>query len=163
MIVTAQQPIVFIIGDDASVRDGFEDLLRSVGLGAQSFRSTGEFLQSSRPDLPGCMSDCRGRVDWNFSVHWRKRGSNSQSYSSASWRHSHVGEGNAIGRDRVPHQTRAEQELLDAVNAALERDRARRNRLNSLLTAGALRRLNAARTRSAAACDDRKPKQADCL
>jgi len=36
MIVTAQQPIVFIIGDDASVRDGFEDLLRSVGLGAQS-------------------------------------------------------------------------------------------------------------------------------
>ena len=76
MIVTAQQPIVFITDDDASVRDGFEDLLRSVGLGAQSFRSTGEFLQSSRPDLPGCMSDCRGRVDWNFSVHWRKRGSN---------------------------------------------------------------------------------------
>jgi len=55
MIVTAQQPIVLIIDDDASVRDGFEDLLRSVGLGAQSFRSTGEFLQSSRPDLPGCI------------------------------------------------------------------------------------------------------------
>jgi FixJ family two-component response regulator len=31
MIVTAQQPIVFIIDDDASVRDGVEDFLRSVG------------------------------------------------------------------------------------------------------------------------------------
>src|SRR6516164_1662703 len=98
MIVTAQQPIVLIIDDDASVRDGFEDLLRSVGLGAQSFRSTGEFLHSSRPDLPGCIVlDVRlpGASGLEFQCHWRKRGSNSQSYSSASWRHSHVGEGNA--------------------------------------------------------------------
>ena len=99
MIVTAQQPIVLIIDDDASVRDGFEDLLRSVGLGAQSFRSTGEF-RAVGPICPVALcstSDCLGRVDWNFSVHWRKRGS-TQSYSSASWLQSHVGEGNAIGR-----------------------------------------------------------------
>ena len=55
MIVTAQQPIVFIIDDDASMRDGVEDLLRSVALGAQPFRSTEEFLESRRTDLPGCI------------------------------------------------------------------------------------------------------------
>jgi FixJ family two-component response regulator len=34
------QPVVFVIDDDASVRDALEDLLRSVGLGVESFAST---------------------------------------------------------------------------------------------------------------------------
>ena len=49
------QPVVFIIDDDASVRDALEDLLRSVGLGVESFASTHEFLQSKRPDAPACI------------------------------------------------------------------------------------------------------------
>jgi len=40
MIAREEQPIVFIIDDDASVREGVGDLLRSVGLGVQSFEST---------------------------------------------------------------------------------------------------------------------------
>jgi len=55
MIATKEQPVVFIIDDDPSVRDGVGDLLRSVGLGARSFTSTLEFLNSSRPDAPGCI------------------------------------------------------------------------------------------------------------
>jgi ActR/RegA family two-component response regulator len=55
MIATEVQPVVFIIDDDASVRDGVGDLLRSVGLGVQSFGSTQEFLQSKRPNAPGCI------------------------------------------------------------------------------------------------------------
>src|SRR5215467_8481123 len=50
-----EQPVVFVIDDDASVRDAIVDLIRSVGLGAESFRSAQEFLQSKRPDAPGCI------------------------------------------------------------------------------------------------------------
>ena len=50
-----QQPVVFIIDDDASVRDAVEDLLRSVGLEVECFGSTQEFLQCRRPDVPGCI------------------------------------------------------------------------------------------------------------
>ena len=50
-----EQPVVFVIDDDASVRESVEDLLRSVGLGVESFASTLEFVQSKRPDTPGCI------------------------------------------------------------------------------------------------------------
>ena len=46
---------MFFIDDDASVREAVEDLLRSVGLSVQSFGSTQEFLESKRPDAPGCI------------------------------------------------------------------------------------------------------------
>src|SRR5262249_34416529 len=48
-------PVVFVIDDDATVRDAISDLLRSIGLAAQSFGSTQEFLQYKRPDTPGCI------------------------------------------------------------------------------------------------------------
>jgi CheY-like chemotaxis protein len=54
-LLTEEQPVVFVVDDDASVRDALADLLRSVGLGVESFGSTQEFLQSKRPDTPGCI------------------------------------------------------------------------------------------------------------
>ena len=53
--MTDAQPVVFVIDDDASVRGGIEDLLRSVGLSVQTFGSAQEFLQSNRPEAPGCI------------------------------------------------------------------------------------------------------------
>src|SRR6266545_2005973 len=53
--MSEEQPVVFVIDDDASVRDAIADLLRSVGLAVESFGSTQEFLQSERPDVPGCI------------------------------------------------------------------------------------------------------------
>jgi FixJ family two-component response regulator len=49
------QPVVFVIDDDPSVREALEDLLQSVGLRARAFGSAQEFLQSERPDAPGCI------------------------------------------------------------------------------------------------------------
>lgn len=46
---------VFIIDDDASVRASIEDLVESVGLLAASFASAQEFLSSKRPDAPSCL------------------------------------------------------------------------------------------------------------
>ncbi len=53
--VSKEQPVVFIVDDDASLRDALEDLLRSVGLGVRTFGSAQAFLESERPDAPGCL------------------------------------------------------------------------------------------------------------
>jgi len=55
MTGTETQPVVFIINDDATVRDAISDLLRSIGLAAQSFGSTQEFLQGKRPTRPAVL------------------------------------------------------------------------------------------------------------
>ena len=46
---------VFIVDDDAAVRQSIEDLLESVGLHAESFGTAEEFLRSKLPDRPSCL------------------------------------------------------------------------------------------------------------
>jgi FixJ family two-component response regulator len=46
---------VFIIDDDEGVRDSIEDLLGSVGLRSKSYATAEEFLRRERPDGPGCL------------------------------------------------------------------------------------------------------------
>ena len=53
--MTEAKPVVFVIDDDQSVRDGLQGLIRSVGLKVSMFGSTQEFLESERPDVPGCL------------------------------------------------------------------------------------------------------------
>ena len=52
---TEEQGIVFIVDDDPSVRAALEDLLGSIGLNVQSFGTVQEFLDSRRPDAAGCI------------------------------------------------------------------------------------------------------------
>jgi FixJ family two-component response regulator len=47
--------IVYVIDDDSHVRAGLVNLLESVGLQAQAFGSTAEFLAVSRPEAPECL------------------------------------------------------------------------------------------------------------
>ena len=46
---------VFVVDDDAAMRDSLRDLIRSVGLRVELFDSAQDFLQSERPDVPGCL------------------------------------------------------------------------------------------------------------
>jgi FixJ family two-component response regulator len=50
-----QAPVVFVVDDDASVRKALANLLCSVGLKVQTFGTAQEFLSSERPDAPGCL------------------------------------------------------------------------------------------------------------
>ena len=52
---TEEQGIVFIVDDDFSVRAALEDLLGSIGLNVQSFGTVQEFLDSRRPEAAGCI------------------------------------------------------------------------------------------------------------
>lgn len=47
--------VVFIVDDDASVRDALSSLLRSVGWQTRAFACASEFLASPRPALPACL------------------------------------------------------------------------------------------------------------
>ena len=47
--------IVFVVDDDLSVREGLGSLIRSAGLGVETFASAQEFLARSRPDVPSCL------------------------------------------------------------------------------------------------------------
>src|SRR5437879_7025001 len=49
------RPPVYVVDDDASVRDAVGSLIRSAGLMVETFGSAREFLASPRRDAPGCL------------------------------------------------------------------------------------------------------------
>jgi FixJ family two-component response regulator len=49
------RPTIFVVDDDASVRDAISNLLESVGLRAKVFGSTEEFWKAPRPNAPSCL------------------------------------------------------------------------------------------------------------
>ncbi|WP_035348070.1 response regulator transcription factor [Edaphobacter aggregans] len=53
--MTSTPSLVFIIDDDAGVRTAMQRLLRSVGLNAEAFAAPQEFLRHKRPDVSSCL------------------------------------------------------------------------------------------------------------
>jgi FixJ family two-component response regulator len=53
--MTETDATVFVVDDDPPMRESLKNLLRSVGLRAELFASAQEFLRSKRPDLPSCL------------------------------------------------------------------------------------------------------------
>jgi FixJ family two-component response regulator len=49
------EPTVYIVDDDSSVREALQSLVRSVGKRAQLFRTAQEFLKDKRADVPSCL------------------------------------------------------------------------------------------------------------
>ena len=133
---SAVDPIVFVVDDDASVRESLKDLLESVGLRVECFELANSFLASRLPDAASCLVlDVRlpGRSGLEFQAELTKAG--------VSLRIIFI-----TGHGDIPMSVRAmksgavefltkpfrDQDLLEAVRAAIERDRARRERENSL-------------------------------
>src|ERR1700722_8557602 len=54
-LMNESDPIVFVVDDDASVRDAVRRLISSVGLRVETFGSTREFLNAKRPEAPACL------------------------------------------------------------------------------------------------------------
>src|SRR5499426_4087623 len=48
-------PVVFVVDDDASLRGAVSNLIRSVGLRVEAFASTAEFFAAKRPDAACCL------------------------------------------------------------------------------------------------------------
>ena len=50
-----RDPVVFVVDDNADVRESLTWLLESVGLTVQAFSTAGQFLEEYDPDQPGCL------------------------------------------------------------------------------------------------------------
>src|SRR3546814_17936385 len=53
--VIGKEPIVYIVDDDAPLRQSLGSLLRSIGLQVHLFDSVAQFMNHPRPDLPSCL------------------------------------------------------------------------------------------------------------
>jgi RNA polymerase sigma factor (sigma-70 family) len=125
-----EQPVVFVIDDDASVRDAIADLLRSVGLTVESFGSTQEFLQRERPDVPGCIV-LDVRLPGPSGLEFQRTLSNSSIHLPIIFISGHgdiAMSVRAMKSGAIEFLTKPvpEQQLLDAIQTGIERDRARR-------------------------------------
>jgi FixJ family two-component response regulator len=126
-----ERPVVFVIDDDPSMRKGLEDLLHSVDLGAQTFGSAQEFLQSTRPDAPGCIV-LDVRLPGPSGLEFQRMLINSNIHLPIIFISGHgdiAMSVRAIKSGAIEFLTKPlhEQELLDAIHVGLERDRTRRH------------------------------------
>jgi FixJ family two-component response regulator len=124
------QQIVFVVEDDASVRRALSNLFESVGLGVEAFGSAAEMLQRKLPDVASCLVlDVRlpGLSGLDFQAELAKA-------------NIHIPIIFMTGHGDIPMSVRAmkggavdfltkpfrDQDMLDAVVTAIERDRKRR-------------------------------------
>ena len=131
-----EQPVVFVVDDDPSMRATLTDVMSSVGLQVQTFASAREFMGSKLPDAPGCLVlDVRlpGQSGLDFQRTLAESGMDLPVVF-------------ITGHGDVPMSVRAmkagavdflikpfrDQDLLDAVHAAIQRDRAQRQHVIGL-------------------------------
>jgi FixJ family two-component response regulator len=130
--MTDTDAVVFVIDDDAQVREAFVNLCRSVGLEAKAFASTDDFMRAAPPDAPACLV-----LDIRFP---------GSAPSGLDFQRRLIEADNPIpiifitGHGDVPMSVQAmksgavefllkpvrEQDLLDAIRHGIERDRRRR-------------------------------------
>jgi FixJ family two-component response regulator len=135
-MTTAAAPVVFVIDDDDLVRAAIQGMLKSVGLRSETFATAPEFLRRNRPDGPSCLV-----------LDVRLPGVN-----GLEFQHQLVDAGIRIpiifitGHGDIPMTVKAmksgavefltkpfrDQDLLDAIHLALERDRATRQQQSEL-------------------------------
>lgn len=51
----SERPVVFVVDDDVSIREALRNLLRSVGLQVKTFDTGQQFLADGRPEAPSCL------------------------------------------------------------------------------------------------------------
>ncbi|WP_322414867.1 response regulator transcription factor [Mesorhizobium huakuii] len=124
------EQVVFVIDDDPAMREALDSLLRSVGLGVRCFGSVAEFLGAPRPDIPSCLVlDVRlpGKSGMDFQKELAHSGTPLPVIIMTG--HGDIAmsvQAMKIGAvDFLPKPFR-EQDLLDAIAAALDKDRLHR-------------------------------------
>jgi FixJ family two-component response regulator len=130
------QPTVLVIDDDARFRDSVERLLSALGLKTRVFASVADFLKSDPPDGPTCLVlDVRLPGQSGLDFQRELVAANRQPPIIFITAHGDISmsvqamKGGAVEFLTKPFR---DQDLLDAIQVGLARDRARREREKSL-------------------------------
>jgi FixJ family two-component response regulator len=136
-VTKADTPVVFVIDDDAGVRASIQGLLKSVGLRSETFGTTSKFLETQRPNAPSCLV-----------LDVRLPGMNGLDFQRE------LADGGIripiifiTGHGDIPMSVKAmksgaiefltkpfrDQDLLDAINQALDRDRVTRQQQGEII------------------------------
>lgn len=126
----AHEPIVYVVDDDASLREALRSLLRSIGLLVELFDSVTDFMGHPRPDAPSCLL-LDVRLRGTSGLDFQQQLANAAIHLPIVFM---TGYGDiamtvrAMKAGAVDFLTKPfrEQDLIDAVSAAHQRDRLRR-------------------------------------
>jgi FixJ family two-component response regulator len=127
----SEQAIVYVVDDDASLAAALESLFRSVGLTVRTHGSARDFLEAKRPDLPGCLVlDVRlpGISGLDFQDQLAEHGVTLPVVLMTG--HGDIPmsvRGMKAGAVDFLAKPFRDQDMLDAVTAAIERDRQTRD------------------------------------
>ena len=123
--------IVFVIDDDPDMRGALSKLFHSVGLRVEVFASAAELLQRELPDIPSCfVLDVRLQRSSGLDLHSELRRSGIKTPAVFITGHGDIHmsvqamKAGAVDFLAKPFR---DQEMLDAVSGAIERDRKRRS------------------------------------
>lgn len=128
-VKTEPQTSVIVVDDDPAIRDALASLLRTVGLQARSFGSVAEFQKAGRPNGPACLVlDVRlpGRSGLDFQRDLAE--SDIQLPTVFITGHGDISmsvQAMKLGAIEFLTKPFRDQDLLDAINLGLARDRAR--------------------------------------
>ena len=128
--MTSAAPVVFVVDDDSSVRDSLRRLISSVGFGVEVFPSAQAFLKARRPAAPGCLV-LDVRLPGLSGLDLQRELADTDAALPIIF---------LTGHGDIPMSVRAmkagavefltkpfrEQDLLDAIRSAIERDRTMR-------------------------------------
>src|SRR5712692_1548858 len=136
--MTEPTPIVFVVDDDPSVRRAIKRLVGSVGLEVEPFESAQEFLRSKRPDAPSCLV-LDIRLPGISGLDFQRELAQANIHIPIIFITAHGDipmTVRAMKAGAVEFLTKPfrDQDLLDAVQFALERDRSRRLREAGIVT-----------------------------
>src|SRR5438309_1882275 len=131
-------PVVFVVDDDPSVRRAIQRLVESVGLQVELFGSAQEFLRSERPDAPSCLV-LDIRLPGISGLDFQRQLAEANIHIPIIFITAHgdipmtVRAMKAGAVEFLPKPFR-DQDLLDAIQVALDRDRARLDSENIIAT-----------------------------
>jgi FixJ family two-component response regulator len=129
-------PVVFVVDDDAAVRVAIDSLLASVGLRAETFGSGGEFLKRGTPDSPACLVlDVRLPGTSGLDLQRQLAAAGATLPIIFITGHGDVEmsvEAMKAGAVEFLMKPFREQRLLDAIHGALDRSRIERQRRNEV-------------------------------
>jgi len=125
--MTDSEGVVFVVDDDASMRESLKDLIQSVGLRVETFASAQEFVRRRHDDLPSCLVlDVRLKGLSGLDLQKQMAKSNMEIPIIFMTGHGDIPMSvKAIKAGAVEFLTKPfrDQDLLDAVYDALQQDR----------------------------------------